>query len=268
MGDDVGRAGTPLPTYDAEQLGELLALLPDVDAVELKVSVPDRDRRDVIQALGIDPLDAQIRQVAFVDTGALALSAAGLVVRLRRTQGRPGDATVKLRPMLPSGVPDSLRGLPGFKVEVDASPTGYACSCSLTTEVSDKRVRRVLAGDRPVASALSDAQEALLLERMPDGLSLDDLRVLGPVTLLKARFEHRDYPHRMVGELWFLPDGAHLLELSTRCAPDEAFRVAAEAEVFLAGHGIDLGAPQEAKTRAALAALVATVDGPEGQDDG
>lgn len=253
-----------LPTYDAEQLGGLLALLPDVDAVELKVSVPDRDRRDVLEALGIDPLDARLRQVAFVDTGALALSAAGLVVRVRRTQGRPGDVTVKLRPMPPDRVSEDLRALPGFKVELDASPSGYTCSCSLTSQVSDKRARRVLSGDHPLVSLLTDAQETLLRERMPEGLALDDLRILGPVTLLKVRFSHPDHPRRMVGELWFLPDDSRLLELSTRCAPDEAFRAAAEAKVFLAGHGIDLGAPQEAKTRVALAALVATADAQEG----
>ncbi|MDF1602096.1 hypothetical protein [Nocardioides sp. YIM 152315] len=249
-----------LPTYDAEQLAELLTLLPDVDAVELKLTVSEHDRAWVLGALGIDPLDAVVRQVAFVDTPDLRLSAAGLVVRVRRTQHKPGDATVKLRPMLPGDVPEGLRDLPGFKVEVDASPAGFTCSCSLTVEVPDRRVQGVLAGDRRIAEVLSGDQRALLGARLPEEVGLEDLRVLGPVALLKARFQPDDYPRRMVAELWFLPDGSRLLELSAKCSPVEAFQAAAETKVLLAGKGVDLDAPQEAKTRTTLATLAASIE--------
>ncbi|HCB03726.1 MAG TPA: hypothetical protein DEQ43_05665, partial [Nocardioides bacterium] len=128
-----------LPTYDADQLAGLLATLPGVDGVELKLTVPRADQRTVARNLGIDSIDARIRQVAFIDTLDLRASAAGVVVRARRTQNKPGDVTVKLRPMLPSDVPAGLREVPGFKIEVDASPVGYTCSCSVTAEVSDKK---------------------------------------------------------------------------------------------------------------------------------
>ena len=248
-----------LPTYDAEKLAGLLALLPDVDNVELKLTVPDTDLRPVVHSLQIDTLDAEIRQVAFVDTPDLRLSAGGVVVRVRRTQRKPGDTTVKLRPMLPADVPDGLRGLPGFKVEVDASPAGFTCSCSLTAEVPDRKARGVTVGERKLEDVLSDVQRELLIGRLPAGVELADLRVLGPVTLLKAKFAHADYPRRMTAELWFLPDGSRILELSTKASPAEAFQVAAEAKVFLSRHGIDLAAPQETKTRSALAALAAAL---------
>ncbi|MFC7494136.1 MULTISPECIES: hypothetical protein [unclassified Nocardioides] len=251
---------TTVPMYDAEMLGDLLTVLPDVDAVELKLTVSEENRPGVLQRLAIDPLDAVVRQVAFVDTPDLQLSAAGLVVRFRRTQRKPGDATVKLRPMLPGDVPEGLRGLPGFKVELDASPAGYVCSCSLTAEVPDKRVRGVYSGAMEVTDALTVDQRALLGERLPAGLAFEDLRVLGPVSLLKAKFAHKEYPRRMVAELWFMPDGSRLLELSTKCSPAEAFQAAAETKVFLAGKGVDLGAPQEAKTRTTLAALAALIE--------
>jgi len=251
---------TTVPTYDADQLAGLLAILPDVDSVELKLSVPDTDHRPVLRSLAIDSLDAEIRQVAFVETPDLRLFDAGLVVRARRTQRKPADLTVKLRPMLPADVPAGLRGLPGFKVEVDASPEGYTCSCSLTRETSDKRARALLAGERRLAEVLDDDQGGLVLARLPDGVGLDDLVVLGPLTLLKAKFAPADYPRRVVAELWFLPDGSRILELSTKCGPAEAFQVAAETKVFLAGHGLDLGAPQETKTRSALAALAAALE--------
>lgn len=255
---------TALPTYDADQLGRLLAILRGVDAVELKLTVPHADQRRVLLALGIDSLDAVIRQVAFVDTPDQRLFDAGLVVRARRTQHKPGDLTVKLRPMLPEDVPEGLRELAGFKVEVDASPQGFTCSCSLTVEVADRKVRRLLADDSLLGDLLDQDQRALLAARLPDGVAVPDLRVLGPLTLLKAKFAPEGFGRKLVAELWFLPDGTRILELSTKTTPAEAFQVAAETKVFLAGLGLDLGAPQETKTRTALAALAAALEKEQG----
>ena len=56
-----------------EQLGELLELVKGADSVELKLTVPD-DQRSTVAALGMDPLDAQIRQMFFFDTPELALN--------------------------------------------------------------------------------------------------------------------------------------------------------------------------------------------------
>ncbi|MFC8597341.1 hypothetical protein [Isoptericola sp. NPDC057191] len=257
-----GASRTGVPSYDAEELGALLALLPDVDSVELKLTVPAVDHRRVLDRLGIDALDATIRQVAFVDTPGLDLSAAGLVVRARRTQRKDGDVTVKLRPMLPADAPPQARGADGFKVEVDASPAGFACSCSLTRRVPDREVRALVADARRLRDLLDPVQRAVFDERLPAGVSPADLRVLGPLSLLKVRFAPPELPRRMVAELWFLPDGERVLELSSKTSPATAFQAAAETKVFLARHGVDLGAPQETKTRAALAALVA---GHEGQ---
>jgi hypothetical protein len=249
-----------LPTYDAEQLGAVLDLLPDVDSVELKLTVPGADHRRVLDSLGIDSLDAQIRQVAFFDTPDLRLSAAGLVVRARRTQHKPGDATVKLRPMFPADVPDGLRALPGFKVEVDASPAGFTCSCSLTAEVPDRKVKRLYAGTRTLDDILDHEQRALFADRLPPGVDPADLRVLGPVHLLKGKFAPKDYPRRMVAELWLLPDGGRILELSTKADPAQALQAAAETKVFLASRGIDLEAPQEAKTQTVLSAFAGALE--------
>jgi hypothetical protein len=43
-----------------------------------------------------------------------------------------------------------------------------------------------------------------------------------------------------------------ILELSTKCAPSEAFQVAAETRAFLTDRGVDLGGDQEPKTKRAL----------------
>ena len=56
----------------------------------------------------------------------------------------------------------------------------------------------------------------------------------------------------MVAELWLYPDGSRVLELSTKCSPDDAFRVAAETRAFLAERGVDTSGEQETKTKKAL----------------
>jgi hypothetical protein len=50
-----------------------------------------------------------------------------------------------------------------------------------------------------------------------------------------------------------------ILELSTKCAPNEAFQVAAEARAFLAKSGIEPSAEQETKTKKALEFYAATL---------
>jgi hypothetical protein len=88
-------------TLTDEQLGELLELMADADSVELKVTVPDSDQYSVAAALGMDPLEAQIRQVYFFDTPDLSLNRYGVVLRARRVQDKSGDCAVKLRPLTP-----------------------------------------------------------------------------------------------------------------------------------------------------------------------
>src|SRR4051794_36229760 len=92
-------ASAAMPALSVEQLTELLALLPGVDSVELKLSVPEANARSAVAAMGMDPMTAQLRQVAFFDTPDLALDQHGVVVRARRVQGKPADTVVKLRPV-------------------------------------------------------------------------------------------------------------------------------------------------------------------------
>ena len=64
-----------------EKLAELLEELKGADSVELKLTITETARAGTAQALGVDPLDAQLRQVFFFDTPDLALNRAGVVVR-------------------------------------------------------------------------------------------------------------------------------------------------------------------------------------------
>ena len=76
--------------------------------------------------------------------------------------------------------------------------------------------------------------------------------MLGPIFVLKLKWQPRDFERKIVAELWLYPDGERIFELSTRCLPSEAFQVATEARVYLSEHGIDLSGEQQTKTRAAL----------------
>jgi hypothetical protein len=240
------------PRLSDEQLPELMGLIKEADSVELKLTLPESTHYTAAAALGIDPLDAQIRQVYFFDTPDLALNRHGVVVRARRVQRKGGDCVVKLRPLVPKELPERLRESAGFTVEVDAMPGGYVCSGTLKRGVGNADVRQVATGARPLETLLSKSQRAFLTEHAPKEVSLDDLSVLGPVLVLKLKFEPEGLDRRLVAELWMYPDNSRVLELSTKCDPGEAFQAAAEARAFLTGRGVDLTGDQEAKTVKAL----------------
>ena len=242
----------PAPRIPDAEVEGLLALLRDADSAELKLSVPATDLRATVVALGLDPLDAQIRQVFFFDTPDLALDRHGLVVRARRVQKRGDDTVVKLRPVVPSELPARLRRAPEFKVEVDAMPGKFVCSGSMRRELPPGAVKEVLAGARPMRKLFSKEQRAFFADHAPEGLGLGELALLGPIFVLKLKTSPAGFARKLVAELWLYPDGSHVLELSTKCAPEEAFHVAAEARAFLTARGISLAGDQETKTRAAL----------------
>jgi hypothetical protein len=236
-----------------EDLAEVLALSSGSDSVELKLTVPDADHRSAIEALQLDPLDAQIRLVSFFDTPDLTLNQRGVIVRARRVQGREDDTVVKLRPVVPDELPEELRSTPGMLVELDAMPGGYVCSASLKARLSGaSEVRKRVAGKRSTRKLFSKPQRAFYKAHAPEGLELDDLTLLGPIFVLKINSTPRRFGRKLVSELWLYPDGSRILELSTKCPPKEMFQVAAEARAFLTGLGIDLSGQQQTKTKSAL----------------
>jgi hypothetical protein len=245
---------TPMvaPTFSDDQLARLLATMKDSDSIELKLTVAASQQRSTLLALGIDPLEAQIRVVVFFDTPELTLDQHGVVVRARRVQGKGDDSIVKLRPVVPGDLPAKLRRSRDFRVEVDALPGGFVCSGTLKSAMPPTDVKAALAGELPVRKLFSKEQRELFAAHAPDGLALDDLTVLGPIFVLKLRFSPEQLGRRLVAELWLYPDGSRVLELSTRCATNEAFQIAAEARAFLTSHGVDLTAEQQPKTRKAL----------------
>jgi hypothetical protein len=235
-----------------DELARLLEVVKGADSVELKLTVPEGDQIATGAALGVDPLDAEIRQVYFFDTPDLALNRAGLVARARRKQGKQHDSVVKLRPVVPDELPAKLRESPDMKVEVDAMPGGWICSASLRGKLGSVDVRDALSNDESWDKLFSKRQRAFFAEYAPEGIELGELAVLGPVFILKLNFSPEGYERRLVAEMWLYPDGSRILELSTKCPPSEMFQVAVETRAYLAQRGVNLSAEQQTKTRTTL----------------
>ena len=141
----------------------MLALSSGADSVELKLTVPEQAHRSAIEALGLDPLDAQIRLVCFFDTPDLRLNRQGVIVRARRVQGREDDSVVKLRPVVPDELPAQLRAAPEMVVELDAMPGGYVCSASMKARLKGAAgVKKRLRGKRATSKLFTKPQRAVL----------------------------------------------------------------------------------------------------------
>jgi hypothetical protein len=235
-----------------QELAPLFALIGGADTVELKVTLVRSGQRSASFALGLDPVEAQIRQVYFFDTPDLALNKSGVVLRARRVQGRGADTVVKLRPVVPAELPEDLRSSGSVSVEVDAMPGGYVCSASMKGKATNGEVREAVTGKRPLQKLFSKEQRAFFAAHAPDGIQIDDLRVLGPTFVLKETIEPKELGRRVVAEMWLIPDGTRVFELSTKCAPPEAVQVAVETRSFLEQLGLDLSPDPQTKTKAAL----------------
>src|SRR5262249_13887159 len=146
-----------------------------------------------------------------------------------------------------------IRRSPNMVVELDAMPGGYVCSASMKARLGMDDVRRANLGERATRKLFTKEQRRFYEEHAPDGLEIDDLTLLGPIFVLKLKFNREELAQRkMVGDLWLYPDGARILELSTKCAPGDMFQVANEVRAYLSTKGVELGGEQTTKTKTAL----------------
>jgi hypothetical protein len=241
-----------MKTLSDNQVEELFGLMKHADSVELKLTVADSDIRSTADALRMDPLQAEIRQVVFFDTPDLTLNKAGVVVRARRLQGGEGDTVIKLRPVDPETLSPEVRKSASVKVEADTMPKGFVCSASMKGKTTADDVRDVILKKMKIRDLFTKEQRAFYKANAPDGLKLKDLTVLGPINLMKLEFEPDGLKRNFVAELWMYPDGSRILELSTKASAQDAFRVAAATRAFLKKKGLDLTADQQPKTNRAL----------------
>jgi hypothetical protein len=250
----VAKAAAPAlaKPLSGEDMMKIVELGKGSNSIELKLSVPLTSQRATIKGIGLDPVEAQPRQAYFFDTPDLALNRAGVVVRARRIQGGTADTVIKLRPVDPSSIDPENRRSAAFKVEVDVMPGGFVCSASFKGVCSGQEVLDVSDGKLELRKIFSKEQRAFYDAHAPAGITMDKLSILGPTFLLKARHQPKDFDRRITVEMWLYPDGERVLEISTKCLPDEAFKVGADFKAFLAQRGIALGAEQAPKTKTSL----------------
>ena len=84
-------------------------------------------------------------------------------------------------------------------------------------------------GGRRISKLFSKEQRAYFATHAPEGIELDQLQIFGPIFVLKAKSMPPGAMRKLVAEAWFYPDNTRIFELSTKCAPGEAFDVAARS---------------------------------------
>src|SRR4030095_12181332 len=94
------------PKLSDSELVEMLSLMKGADSVELRLTIPESSQRSTLEALGMDPLGAQVRLVHFYDTPDLTLESHRVVVRARGG-GERGDHSLLQAP--PRGGPGAPR---------------------------------------------------------------------------------------------------------------------------------------------------------------
>jgi len=245
------RASADATRLSGDDVVKVLELLKGSDSVELKVIVPE-GHRGAIPALGFDPVEAEPRQTFFFDTPELSLNKVGLIVRARRSPKGRGDTVVKLRPINPGAIEADLHRDKAFKIEVDVNPGGFTCSGSAKGDCTAQEVLDATEGKVPLKSIFSRAQRDFFRAHAPTGVTLKELVPFGPTFVLRLKEQPKNFDRPVVVELWLYPDGAHILEISTKGTPEEAFQVGANFRAFIASCGIKLQAKPNMKTASAL----------------
>jgi len=114
------------------------------------------------------------------------------------------------------------------KAAVDVLPGGFMCSGSFKGVCTGREVLDVTAGAAPLRSIFSKEQRAFYAQHAPPRISMESLVTLGPTYLLKAKHNPKNFIRGIVVEMWLYPDGSRILEISTKCLPEEAFQVGVE----------------------------------------
>jgi hypothetical protein len=242
-----------------------LALLPWATPVDLRFPIRRGDDRAILQALGADPLHAEVRKISYFESQDLDLMRAGVCVRATRNQRHRsgvavGVAVDRHRDAVAEAVLGAGRAA-GVEVEVEVSSHGVASWCLLGTQVTEVRLRGLLNGRVSLAEVLTEPQRTLLESCVGGDVPIGAVQVLPPVHVLTRSYLPRGYSRRLAAESWFPPDSARRLALATRCRPSSAPRIATETRRFLSARGIHLET-DEARTTTQVAVRVALSSGP------
>ena len=239
------------PRLTPDQLEELQTLLVGADSVELKLTVPDADQRSAVQALEIDPLEAEIRQVFFFDTPDLGSTRPG---------SSPGPGASRARSTTRwSSSARSCRASCRRPPQVPEGSGSRSTRCRAASSARRRSRREAArpercagAGARAAAGSSSPRSSGPSSRSTPrTALELDDLSILGPILVLKLKFAPQGSTASWSPSCGSTPTARG----SSSCPPsaaEEAFEVAARDRAFLEHRGVDLSGEQQTKTKTAL----------------
>jgi hypothetical protein len=219
--------------------------------VEFKLTVHLEDESKVHDLLaGEKPVR---RTVYFYDTQALELyeKKEKLVLRARVTDGEE-DSTVKLRPVPLPVVPPPWSDDKDVEIEEDVVGTKPTPSAKLDGTPNPGDIEQVERGTLKLSKLFSKAQEALIAPALPNGTSIDDLEVFGPIDALKWELRPNGFPHKLAVEEWTFTNGPHFIELSFKVAPGDKENAQRAFDALVDGHGIRRDHEQVSKTQIAL----------------
>ena len=223
-----------------------------VDAIEVKATIPDAQIDGALTRYNLTVDNDEERYIYYFDTPALDLFKAGIVARARRIVGEQHDSTVKFRPVTPTQVSKDWAKLEGFKLEADASEKGVVRSASLSMPVEKGLIKKVVAGEKPIADLFTEKQEQFLEAVGGQKIDFGALRVFGPLEAHRWKFENEGCPWRLTAELWRRGDGSRLMEASIKAPVGHAAVAIAGFMAFLAEAGAEQDLEQQTKTRWAL----------------
>jgi len=175
-----------------------------------------------------------VRQTYLLDTPALDLLRAGVEVRLRRrARGRFDLAVSASR----RGT-ERARTVPrGARVEYDVVPTGVWQDIEVRREIDSATAAAVIAGSAKSRDLLSATQSMWACHgggEVVDDARLSELRVHGPLVVRRVKVAAAGLGLRRADlEHFRFPSGRELVELSTRCEPQEVATIAAAFDRLL-----------------------------------
>jgi hypothetical protein len=223
-----------------------------VESSEVKVSLPETDVRRVVTIYRLRMEEAVGRDIYFFDTPSFALSDAGLVLRARKTQDEPDDATIKLRPMKRSDVAAKWLTVPGLKNETDIVGERQVESCSLTHVVPTGKIDHTVLGEDPIQALFNPVQYDLVAQYSKARPEWSKVQAFGPIQARIWKLKVRGFGAPVTIELWRLPNNRRLIELSYKSPLSEAPSVQRRLDELLAGQGFRGDAEGDTKTRLAV----------------
>ncbi|HLR96027.1 MAG TPA: hypothetical protein VK053_16015 [Jiangellaceae bacterium] len=163
-----------------------------------------------------------VRQMYLLDTETLALVRAGVEIRLRRRARGRYDLSVSAHR---SGTARERIPPRGVRVELDVVPGALWQDFEVRRQVNAAAAAEVIAGSAAAWELLSATQRSWTCnggDEVVDEAHLRELRVHGPLVVHRLRVAlERSGLRRTHLEHFRYPSGQELVELSTRCWPQD-----------------------------------------------